>query len=146
MEPLDNISMGADGLSSRCIQALQQTRPWMIFLGVMGFIVVLIGILSTIYTFNTWSQISGKTLMTFSIISTIISTAISFTTYLFLIQSAGKIKQFTQHENPVALEQALGKYKNYWLLVCVSFAFSILSGIIMASMGTSRFLDLFNLL
>ncbi len=120
MDPLDNNAMESGDLTSVARAALIKTRPWMLFVTILGFIYVaaLIGIM-------VFSLLQGE----ISALFNVISIGITGFLYWLLFQSAQRIKQFGADNSPVTLEDALLHYKNYWLVsgILLIFALAIMA-------------------
>jgi len=107
MEPLDDQIMGSEDLTHEAKVALLGTRPWMMFMVILGFVYVAFMVIVTIIGFSMGDG-SGA--------SNLFGVAISGYLYWLLFKTAQKIKQFSLDSSPNTLEEALLNYRNYWLV------------------------------
>lgn len=127
MDTLDNEAMGSEDLTSAAKTALISTRPWMLFLAILGFIYVALMLAVTVFSLS-----SGD----YTALFNLISIGISGYLYWLLFQSAQGIKRFAADNSPITLEETLGHYKNYWLVsgILLIFALAIMAFALIAGL------------
>jgi|GEM_PF-2823655 len=130
MDLLDDQIMGSEDLTPTAKAALFGTRPWMMFMVILGFVYVAFMVIVTII---------GLSMGDGSGAGNLFGVAISGYLYWLLFKTAQKIKEFGLDSSPDTLEQALLNYKNYWLvsgililIVLALIAIAVVIGLIAA--------------
>jgi hypothetical protein len=94
------------------MEAMAQTRPWVSFLGVLGMIVVVLMVASSL-----WSVVMMGSLDGFMLLSGTLSLAVA-ALYLFpciaLVRYGGAIKRMQYGAGLEALTDALRRQKSFW--------------------------------
>lgn len=107
MEPLDNQAMGSEDLTSEAKSALFATRPWMLFIAILGFIYAGLLVIGSLANITSGSAAAGIFLLLIGL----------FIGYIFflLFRSAQNINRFKNGSN-AAFEAAIKDYKTYWMI------------------------------
>lgn len=107
---------GGEAYSPRLISALVQTRPWVLFLSILGFVMGGLGMLFSLIALlmTLASGISGLFLI---MLLSLISPALGLVASWFLFRYAQSIGLFMRSKATRELEDALEAQKSFWKLV-----------------------------
>lgn len=107
MEPLDNQAMGSEDLTSKAKSALFSTRPWMLFIAILGLLYAVVLV---------FVSFAGMFEGDFGIAIPMLLLGL-FIGYIFflLFRSARNINRF-KNGSSVAFESAIKDYKTYWMI------------------------------
>ena len=105
-------------LTPEIIEAMSQTRPWVVFLGILGFIgaglLLLAGL--GLLLFGGFKQMGGAEMGFISILYILFAVIYVFPS-LYLYRYGASIKAMQQGYGVHALAEALGHQKSFWRLV-----------------------------
>ena len=125
--------VATDGITNRMLDALSATRPWVMFLGILGFI------LSVFLTFVTLYALR-QGLIPF--ILTMVATLMCYFISYHLVRYSIVINQLLNTQKPGDLEEALLIQKQCWKLIGITvlgylllWAVMIIAIIVMRSPG-----------
>ncbi len=95
--------------------SLRQTKPWVRFISIIGFLVVLLLIAAGILSFVSSSHPVEDTMLTSATaLLNIVMAALYLLPSLFLFKYASAIKRLLQTEDATAMEAALQNQKSFW--------------------------------
>lgn len=120
------------GLTSRSVQALAQTKPWVIFLSILGFIGGgFMGLYALIMAFGAIAAISqvggiGAILLLFALLFAAGAAIYIYASYQLLTYGTS-IGRFQITKDPHVLEKALIAQKSFWKLVGIVTAVYLIS-------------------
>lgn len=116
-------------ISPRMRATLAGLAPWLRFVGIVGLVFSIIGIIGTLImivagtSILAMSQVPGMAaLPTFFFFIYIVIFGFSAYMYYLLFQSGTNLKRFAQANDQIALEDAFVKQKTFWTIVGVLLA------------------------
>lgn len=98
------------------LEAMTQTRPWVLFLGILGFIGAGLMVLAGLGMLIAGSAMGAGEMGALSIIYIVMAIIYIFPS-LYLYRYAGSIKMLMSGYGVHALEEALNHQKSFWKLV-----------------------------
>lgn len=117
---LEPLPAGSQTLTPLIASHLRATRPWVLFLSILGFIlcglIVLAAMAMTLVGFVTGGPFGAGFGMVISLLYVAFG-ALYFVPAWLLFSYAGAIKQFVDTRQNTDLERALGKQKSFWKFV-----------------------------
>jgi len=121
-------------ITSRMMNDLNATAGWMRYLGVLGFIISFIVLISTFFTL--FSAFGAKTSFRYppEYFGGLISNLFSMSFFLYLsvlmIQCGNRIKKYRQTNKAFDLEDAFEKQKIYWMVAAISMTLLIVISVV----------------
>ncbi len=115
---------GASGdavVTPAILDSMRQTRPWVLFLSILGFIGAGFMILGSIGILIAGSAMGGAELGVIAIVYVVMAVVYIFTS-LYLYRYASSIKMLLGGYGVHALEEALAHQKSFWKLVGIMAA------------------------
>lgn len=130
--------------SEPIVESLRQTRPWVFFLSIVGFIVAAIIALlgfsqATLSFFRPTPQKAGETLG--GAVVTSLMGVLYFFPSLYLLRFAGRIRDLTHSHRVADLEAALAAQKSFWRFcgIVAALMLSLYALIIIGAMAVGLF-------
>lgn len=101
------------------IESFRKTRPWVLFLGILGFIftgIIILGFLGALLTGKWGSQPGGMVVGIFTLLfQTVAAVILYLMPAVLLCRYAGRIRDLLAAPNETAaLENAIGAQKSFW--------------------------------
>ena len=134
--------------SEPVIEALRQTRPWVLFLSIVGFIITAIvaaaGLLQvTMSLVQPTPRTAGEAIG--GAMFTLLAGILYFFPSLYLLRFSGRIRDLTYSHRLADLEAALGAQKSFWrfsgilvALLLALYAVIIVGAAVMGSLAALR--------
>lgn len=114
------------GVSSSVLESLRQTRPYVLFLGILGFIGTALILLAAIFMVGAGAAgggvgggpFPGAGGVVIGIVYLLMG-LLYIPPSLYLVRYAGRIKTLLAAPSTSALEEALTAQKSFWKFVCI---------------------------
>lgn len=139
IEGYQSINSG-DGVSPESVDQLARTRPWTLFVAVMGFIGVGFMVIAALMMFATMSRLGAGGVGVMMGLIYLAMAAIYALPLIRLVQYSSAITQLRVSPNSRALELALDRQRSFWktvgIMMIVGIVLMILMMIASASMAT----------
>lgn len=128
---------GGDGVSSAAVDILVRTRPWALFVAVLGLIGVGFMVLAAISLFALFGRTgSGGVGMVLALLYFAMA-AIYALPCIRLVQYSSAISQLRMTPTSGALENALDKQRAFWKTIGIMILIGILIGVVMAILSAT---------
>jgi hypothetical protein len=126
------------------VESLRQTRPWVMFFSILGFIVAALmavgGLLGGMVVLAQGSPAEGAVLMIYLLFG-----LLYFFPALYLLRYAQRIRDLIYSHNVADLEAALSAQKSFWrftgilvALILVLYVVLLLGGLVILAFSTMR--------
>lgn len=128
-------------ITPKMMTELNTTAGWMRYLGILGFIICLIVLLSTFFTlFSAFGASNSYRYNSEYFIGLIVNLfSMSFFLYLsvLMIQCANRIKKYHKTQKAFDLEDAFEKQKIYWMVAGISMTITLVIGFVLGFIGAA---------
>lgn len=126
-------------ITPKMMEELNATAGWLRYLGILGFILCLLGLLSTFITLFSAFGVSQSYRYNSGYFGGQIINLCSMSFFLYLsvlmVQYANRIKKYHQSQKAFDLEDAFEKQRIYWMVAGISMTLLLVLGFVLGFIG-----------